>query len=217
MSKPILLVIGGCNGSGKSSFSKLLATADFEPFDYDYQYLHHYNSLVDSDFKDIMAHNLAYSTLEDGVNRAIMNKQNFCYETNFNTKPLFWPQIFQKHNFELHLIYLCLNSLEEAQRRVDIRVENGGHSVSKAEIEKRYFEGFENLNTHFRFFSKVDLFETSNYGKPPSHILSIENNTLTRTSAIPSYLQKLIPDILKLGLLWLFINFEFRLIYLIGE
>lgn len=81
MSKPILLVIGGCNGSGKSSFSKLLVTADFEPFDYDYQYLHHYNSLVDSDFKDIMAHNLAYSTLEDGVNRAIMNKQNFCYET----------------------------------------------------------------------------------------------------------------------------------------
>lgn len=199
MSNPILLVIGGCNGSGKSSFSKMLATVDFEPFDYDYQYLKHYNALIDSDIKDVMAHNMAFKTLEDNVLSAIRNKQNFCYETNFNSRPLYWPHFFQQHNFELRLIYLCLNSIKEAQRRVDIRVENGGHYVPKAEIEKRYFEGFESLNAHFNFFSKVDLFETSNYGQPPSHILSIENNTLTQTSDIPSYLQNLIPEILKVG------------------
>jgi predicted ABC-type ATPase len=52
------------------------------------------------------------------------------------------PQFLKKNNFELRLIYLCLNSIEEAQKRVDIRVENGGHFVSKEEIEKRYFDGF---------------------------------------------------------------------------
>jgi predicted ABC-type ATPase len=36
MSKPILLVIAGCNGSGKSSFSKLIAPDNFLPFDYDF-------------------------------------------------------------------------------------------------------------------------------------------------------------------------------------
>jgi predicted ABC-type ATPase len=199
MSKPILLVIAGCNGSGKSSFSKLLATAAFEPFDYDYHYLKHYNTLFDSDIREIMAHNMAFSALEENVQRALNNNQAFCYETNFNSTPLYWPQIFQQHNFELRLIYLCLNSIEEAQRRVDIRVENGGHFVSKSEIEKRYFDGFENLNNHFSFFKKVDLFETSTYGELPSHILSIENNSLTQTSAIPAYLQKHIPEILKLS------------------
>lgn len=199
MSKPVLLVIGGCNGSGKSSFSKLLATADFEPFDYDYHYLTHYNALIDSDFKDLMAHNMAFTTLEKKVQIAIENRQNFCYETNFNSTPLHWPLIFQKHGFELRLIYLCLNSLEEAQKRVDIRVENGGHYVPLSEIERRYFEGFENLNAYFRFFAKVDLFDTSEYGHPPRHLLSIENQLLTRSPGMPSYLDTLIPDILKLG------------------
>jgi predicted ABC-type ATPase len=145
-----------------------------------------------------MAHNIAFEALKENVQSAIKNNQNFCYETNFNTTPLYWPQIFQQHNFELSLIYLCLNSIEEAQRRVDIRVENGGHFVSKAEIVKRYFDGFGNLNSHFSFFTKVDLFETSNYGKAPSHILSFENNSITQTTDIPSYLYKLIPEILKL-------------------
>lgn len=199
MSKPALLVVGGCNGSGKSSFSKLLASTDFEPFDYDYQYLKHYHSLIDSDFRDLMAHNMAYATLEEKVSTAIERQENFCYETNFNATPLYWPRLFKKHLFELRLIYLCLNSLEEAFRRVDIRVENGGHYVPKSEIEKRYFEGFENLNAHFHFFSKVDLFDTSDYGQPPKHVLSIENEQLMCSSDVPSYLHVLIPDIFKLG------------------
>lgn len=199
MSNPILLVIAGCNGSGKSTFSNLLATSEFEPFDYDFHYLKQYKSLFDSDVREIMAHNLAFSALEDNIQRAINNKSNFCYETNFNSTPLYWPQIFNQNNFELHLIYLCLNSVEEAQHRVDIRVENGGHFVSKTEIQKRYFEGFQNLNSHYSFFNKVDLFETSKYGEVPAHILSIENNKITQSSAIPVYLSTLIPEILKLS------------------
>jgi predicted ABC-type ATPase len=38
MSKPVLLIIAGCNGSGKSTFPKPLAPDNFTPFDYDYQF-----------------------------------------------------------------------------------------------------------------------------------------------------------------------------------
>ena len=64
MSKPVLLIIAGCNGAGKSSFSKLLAENDFEPFDYDYFFLKFYHSLPDSELRDKMAHHLAFEELE---------------------------------------------------------------------------------------------------------------------------------------------------------
>lgn len=71
MSKPILLVIAGCNGSGKSSFSNLLASDEFEPFDYDYHYLKIYTELFDSELRGEMAHNMAFSTLENKIQYAI--------------------------------------------------------------------------------------------------------------------------------------------------
>jgi predicted ABC-type ATPase len=94
---------------------------------------------------------------------------------------------------------LCLNSTDEAKKRVAIRVANGGHFVPSLEIEKRYYEGFKNLHAYFDYFHKVDLFDTSEYGSPHSYILSVENNYLTQTSIIPQYLQQLIPEILKLS------------------
>ena len=84
MSKPVLLIIAGCNGSGKSTFSKLLAPDNFTPFDYDYQFLRSYNSLIDSDIREAMAHRMAFNELESKIKIAIETHYSFCYETNFN-------------------------------------------------------------------------------------------------------------------------------------
>ena len=78
MSKPVLLIIAGCNGSGKSTFSKLLAPNNFSPFDYDFQFLKCYNSLIDSEFKEEMAHRMAFNELENQIKTAIETKSSFC-------------------------------------------------------------------------------------------------------------------------------------------
>ena len=195
MSEPTLLVVAGCNGSGKSSFSKLLVSPDFQPFDYDVHFLKFYKSLFDSDIAEEMAHNMAFAELENKVRQAILKRENFCYETNFNSTPLYWPQHFKKNGYRLHLIYLCLNSIEEATRRVAIRVENGGHFVADSEIKKRYFEGFANFNAHFKYFNIVDIFDTSAYSQVPEYIASVENGILVTKRSIPEYLIKLIPAI----------------------
>jgi predicted ABC-type ATPase len=88
MFKPILLVIAGCNGSGKSSFSRILAEENFTPFDYDLHYLEHYHNLFDSDIRDTMAHNMAFSDLVNCIQNSIQTNTNFCYETNFNSTPM---------------------------------------------------------------------------------------------------------------------------------
>ncbi len=189
------MVVAGCNGSGKSSFSKLLVPFQFQPFDYDIHYLNYYRFLFDSDIRDIMAHNMAFAELERDIAYSLAHKGNFCYETNFNSTPLYWPEIFKNHGYKLHLIYLCMESLAEAKRRVAIRVNNGGHHVPDAEIENRYYEGFKNFNAHHRYFDIIDIFDTSRYAKEPQYLLSIENGTITAQAQIPPYLLKLCPSL----------------------
>jgi predicted ABC-type ATPase len=198
MSKPILIVIAGCNGSGKSTFSKLLTPVNFTPFDYDFHFLKLYKSLIDSDIKEDMAHSKAFNELEIQVNRAINTKSSFCYETNFNSTPLHWPEIFKKNGYDLYLIFLCLDSIDEAKKRVAIRVENGGHFVPENEIVKRYNEGYNNLNSFFNYFDYIDLFDSSKYLKQPSHILSIESGKISSVTYIPTYLDTLLPDIIHI-------------------
>jgi predicted ABC-type ATPase len=71
MHKPRLLVIAGCNGSGKSSFSKyLVPSSNTIPFDYDFHFLNRYKALIDIDIKEQMAHNLASSDLKNEIEEA---------------------------------------------------------------------------------------------------------------------------------------------------
>lgn len=91
------------------------------------------------------------------------------------------------------MAFLCLNSIEEAKKRVAIRVQNGGHFVPENEIKKRYFEGFANLNSYYNFFDSIDLFDTSFYGEAPKFVLSYEKDSPPFIGSIPNYLKELIP------------------------
>lgn len=123
---------------------------------------------------------------------------DFCYETNFNSTPLSWPKKFKDNGYEIHLIYLVLDSIEEAKKRVTIRVQNGGHFVPENEIYKRYFQGFENLDDHFAFFDFVDVFDCSTYEKEPKFCFSISKDKVNYLNIFPEYLEKLVPKIFKL-------------------
>jgi predicted ABC-type ATPase len=145
-----------------------------------------------------MAHRMAFNELESQIKKALEEKSGFCYETNFNSTPLHWPEFFKKNGYELYLLFFCLDSIEEAKKRVAIRVENGGHFVPENEIEKRYHEGYNNLNSFFDYFDYIDLFDSSKHLKEPSHILSIESGKISSITRIPDYLNSLIPDIIKI-------------------
>ena len=195
---PTLFVIAGCNGAGKSSFSRAVIPSHLTSFDYDKHFLEIYNSLFDSELRDRMDHNKARSKLEEAVQKTIKQKNDFCYETNFNSTPLFWPNIFKNENFKTELIFFCLNSVEEAKRRVQIRVENGGHFVPKKEIENRFIQGYHNLDKHFHQFDVVHLLDSNNYGEEPHHLLSLYDGNFMISNKLPEILQLLLPRIKKI-------------------
>ncbi len=198
MSKPSLLVIAGCNGSGKSSFSNVLTPENVIPFDYDYHYLKIYNSLMEFDLRDRMAHNSAWDLFNNSIEAAISSKNYFCYETNFNSSPLHWPNKFKEHGYEINMIYFCLESVDQAIERVTIRVENGGHHVPSKEIQKRFYDGYKNLNKYYPEFDNIHLLNSSFYNEEPHYILSISNGVVINQSILPLFLADFVPDIYKL-------------------
>lgn len=198
MSKPQLLVIAGCNGSGKSTYSKSLSPNDTLPFDYDKHFLDIYNTMFDSELRERIAHNKAFEVLELSIENAIKNKLDFCYETNFNSTPMHWPEMFRSNGYEINMIYFCLNSIDEAKKRVQIRYENGGHYVPDREVEERFYLGYKYLNEHFKDFDHIHLLDSSFYDSEPCHITSLQKGKLVSVNKYPEYLKELLPKITTL-------------------
>ncbi|MFC5624606.1 hypothetical protein [Algoriphagus winogradskyi] len=195
MDKPGLWVIAGCNGAGKSSFSKALVNPGILPFDYDFHFLKIYHTLQSSEIQDLMGHNLAFEELQAQINDSILRKRDFCYETNFNDTPLEWPLKFRAEGYNIHLIYFVMNSIEEAKRRVRIRVENGGHFVPDSEIVERFYAGYSNLNDNFKFFDSIDVFDSSVYKREPRYCFSFTKGKLGYHEFFPKFLNELVPKL----------------------
>ena len=53
-------------------------------------------------------------------------------------------------DYEIHLIFFWLNSVELAKERVKQRVLSGGHNITIETIERRYKSGMRNFNNIFR-------------------------------------------------------------------
>lgn len=198
MLKPTLFIIAGCNGSGKSSYSNAVTPDNITPFDYDKHFLEFYNSIIVFELRPKMAHNKARNLLEKSVKKAISEEIDFCYETNFNATPMYWPDHFKKHGYQRTVFFFCLNSIEEAKRRVRIRVENGGHFVPDFEIENRYYAGYENFDKYFKSFDQVHLLNSSFYKKQPQHILSIINGKVGTVTHMPDFIRKALPKLSRL-------------------
>lgn len=176
MRTPILTIVAGCNGSGKSTFSKTVVN-DIAPFDYDKRYLEIYSSLYDSEYREQFAKQKATEDFESSIKGAFSNRKDFCYETNFDTYPVDYALEAKKLGYKLHLYFYCLTSLEVAKERVAVRTKNNGHFVRNDVIEYKWKEGYKNLNLHFHIFDFIQLVDNSKYLSIPTNLFSLSKNT----------------------------------------
>ena len=195
---PNLIVIAGCNGAGKSTFASSFLPDGLISFDYDKQYLEHYSTLSDSEFRDKFARDRTTKDFEEAVNRAIKNKTDFCYETNFDSNPVHWPEQFRKHGFTLDLIFFCLDNQKIAIRRVEERAEFKGHFVDNTTIDLKWKAGYKNLNEHYTFFDNILLVDNSVQKEVYSNLMQIEHGEIVLMSdRLPDYFKRRFPDIYK--------------------
>lgn len=175
MSAPRLFIIAGPNGSGKSLFSQALT--GFNVFDGD----KHMSTLVKK-FPEAGSEAL-WSYIDDNIFmeeklNAIRSASDYAFETNFSSSdPMSSARQFKEAGYEVHLIFMGLDSIEESIQRVEQRVQLGGHKVVEPSIRYNYEHGYKNLYKYFREFDSVSLYDNSipNSAEPkvPEEILYI--------------------------------------------
>ena len=195
---PDLIIIAGCNGAGKSTFSSSFLPEGLTSFDYDRVLIENYNSLADSELREEFARNQTTKDFENSISNALHSKNDFCYETNFDTHPLYWPQIFKENGYQINLIFFCIDNQEIARHRIQVRTEFKGHFVDNKTIELKWKAGYKNANLHFRFFDNILFVDNSTQNDIYTNLLQIEKNEVViMTENLPEYFQHRSPDIYK--------------------
>jgi predicted ABC-type ATPase len=163
------VVIGGANGTGKSTFVdhndfKILRDLEISSFDYDEEYAKLYRAYI-SIMSEYLEQNLSLRVKDEfqlQAEEAISNKSAFSFQTNFDkiyTDK--WREKFALNGFYTHLIFLILPSVQLCKERVARRVNEGGHSVPEKEIEMRYNSGLKNLDNYFHLYDSLEIVDTS--------------------------------------------------------
>lgn len=202
MNKPYLIIVAGCNGSGKSTFSQTY-TKNIIPFDFDKKFMNRYDAMFDSELREDIARRLTINEFETAILESFSEKKNFCYETNFDSNPIYWVEKAKQLGYHLELHFYCLNSLEIAKRRVFYRTNNKGHFVSDKTIEYKWKEGYKNLNLYFKLFDKILLVDNSIDGYQPKNICTLSKKkndvyNIELFSEIPDYAKRRFPEIYNL-------------------
>ncbi len=196
---PDLVIIAGCNGAGKSTFASSFLPEGLTSFDYDRIFIENYNSLPDSELREKFAKDQTTTDFESSIDKALLNKADYCYETNFDSHPLYWAKKFRENGYQINLIFFCLDNQEIARHRIQVRTEFKGHFIDDKTIALKWKAGYKNVNLHFSFFDNILFVDNSRQNDIYTNLLQIEKGEIVlMTEKIPDYFKLRLPDINKI-------------------
>lgn len=131
-----MIIIGGANGSGKTTFSKeILALTGF----------HFLNA-------DEIEKELATSKIQAGkeffkrLNEIILKNEDFVLESTLSGGYL--VKVIEKAKecgYNVELCYIFLKSPEDCIQRIKLRVALGGHFIPDEDVRRRFYRSKENF------------------------------------------------------------------------
>ena len=148
-------IIGGVNGTGKSSLTGVLKTQ-----------LHDMGQIIDVDKltaqnggDPIQGGKIALSCIEDCLNKGV----SFTQETTLSGHRTETTAIkAQERGYYIRLYYVALNSPEECLQRIENRVKHGGHNIREQDVNRRFAGRWEALKAILPYCNEVHLFDNYN-------------------------------------------------------
>lgn len=167
---PVLFIITGSNGAGKSTVGATYLPAEIQKkyivFDGDKLVLQKRTELSATvkSFKEArkLADEWMYKQFDDKVKKAIEFKDHFAYEGHFRDEDMLrTPRKFRKKGYELSLIFMGLADPHQSELRVIDRAKQGGHNVPLYEIESNFYGNLVTINKHYKLFDEIIIIDTS--------------------------------------------------------
>ena len=141
--QPVFHLIGGPNGAGKTTFAK-----EYLPNEANCLRFHNSDEIATgiSPLNPAAAQTQAARILLNGLKESIASKETFALESTLSGKTYVrYLNLAKSSGFAIHLHYLDLPSADESWARVQNPVEEGGHSVPKDAVYRRFSRCRNNL------------------------------------------------------------------------
>jgi len=140
---PNLYIIGGANGSGKTTTAKQILPYFLNV----YEYLNADEIAAGlSPFRPESVAIQAGKLMLKRLNYFVEHQTDFAFETTLSgLNYLRFLRKCQTQNYQINLIYFWLRSPDLAIARVRQRVASGGHNIPEETIIRRYYRGQKNL------------------------------------------------------------------------
>lgn len=136
-----LIVIGGANGSGKTTFAREIITekglkylgADDIAFELDA-----------SDFESVKIE--AARIFSRSLTESLENGESLIIESTLAGLSLKKHlQKAKQNDYSISMFFVFLDSVELCLKRIKSRVENGGHNVPEKDVRRRFLRANENF------------------------------------------------------------------------
>lgn len=189
MARPLMFLVAGVNGAGKSTYTKTLLrkypeTAVIDP---DKIAKSMTGSFTNIESKAVEAGKLALKQ----VKLCIKANQSFIVESTISGRTyLRYLSLAKKAGFKTILVYVCIPSSSVSAQRVKQRVKQGGHHIPIEDIERRFPKSLENLSEHIKL---CDLSYISNNTEHYALIASYRKGKLHQRNNIPDFIAPYLP------------------------
>ena len=147
-------IIGGVNGSGKSSLTGALKAERSD-----------LGIIIDVDKLNaqlgsvIEGGKAAVKKIQDCIERGI----SFTQETTLSgVRTEHTIRKAKENGYQIRLYYVGLDTVEESLKRIENRVSKGGHTIPRQDVERRYRRRFEDLARILPYCDEAVFFDNDN-------------------------------------------------------
>jgi len=183
VSAPVLTVIAGPNGVGKSTLTASLTVAQGTP-------------ILDPDAIARSLNPQAPETAATWAGRVVLNRQNaylrsgtsFILETTLaGSAVLRLMDEARRRGFRIHLIYIGVDDVQVLLARIAGQVLDGGHAVPEHDVRRRYVRSMRHMKEAIARADNVTLLDNV-LDQEPQLVMTIDDGRSTiHTENLPSW------------------------------